>query len=56
MHVAISAEDVVVIVSLDMTLATSKIVAKPTKDKFNEKGFEFEAHAWVFLSGHMRAM
>ena len=45
MHVAISAEDVVVIVSLDMTLAMSEIVAEPTKDKFDEKGFEFEAHA-----------
>ena len=53
---AISAEDVVVVVSSNMTLAISEIVVDSTKDELDEGGFEFKAHAQVFLSGHMRAM
>ena len=55
-HAAISAEDVVVVVSSDMTLATSEIVAEPIENELDEEGFEFKAHARVFLPGHMQAM
>lgn len=41
---AISAEDVIVIVSLDMMLATSKIVAEPIKDELDEEGVKFKVH------------
>ena len=44
-HAVISAEDVVVMVSSDMTLATSEIVAEPIEDELDEEGFEFEARA-----------
>ena len=54
--VAISAEDVVVVVSSDMTLAISKIAVEPIEDKLDEGRFEFKVRAQVFLSGHMRAM
>ena len=53
---AISTEDVVVVVSSDMTLAISEIAAEPIEDGLDEGGFEFEVCVWVFLSGHMQAM
>ena len=55
-HAAISTEDVVVVVSSDMTLATSKIVAEPIENELDEEGFEFKAYTQVFLPGHMQAM
>ena len=39
---AISTEDVVVVVSSDMTLAISEIAAEPIEDGLDEGGFEFE--------------
>ena len=56
MRVAISTEDVVVVVSPDMTLAISETVVEPIEDKLDEGGFKFKVHARVFLLGHMRAM
>ena len=38
-------EDVVVVVSSNMTLAISEIVAEPIEDKLDEGGFEFMVHA-----------
>ena len=53
---AISTEDVVVVVSSDMTLVTSEIVAKPIENELDEEESEFEAHAQVFLPGHMQVI
>ena len=45
-----------VVVSSDMTLATSEVVAEPIEDELDEEGFKFEARAQVFLLGHIQAM
>ena len=55
-HVVISTEDVVVVVSSNMTLAISEIVVDPIEDGLDEGRLEFKVRAQVFLSGHMRAM
>ena len=52
----ISAEDVVVVVSSNMTLVISEIVVEPIEDELVEGGFEFMVRAQVFLSGHRWAM
>ena len=53
---AISTDDVVVVVSSDMTLAISEIAVEPIEDELDEGRFEFKVYAQVFLLGHMWAM